>query len=276
MNRIIGLIAGHGQLPISVIESCLAQNIAIWPVFLDDGNDLNIPPLASIDYIILKLGQVGKLVEYFKEKKVTHIVIVGSVKRPNLTHLNVDLVGAKLIAKILKKRLLGDDNVLKTIAEFYTDYGFEILSAQNFIDKLVVEAGIIHQQDDKTLDMTSIKQGIKVAKKLGKSDIGQAVIVEDKYIIGVEAAEGTDALITRCAPLYKAKKQAILIKVAKPNQDERLDMPTIGPNTLHLANEHNIAGIVIEARKVYISEYQKVIELAKTYGIFLLAIDVSK
>ena len=223
----------------------------------------------------MKLGQVGKLIEYFREKKVTQIVIVGAVKRPNLTHLNVDLIGAKLLAKILKKRLLGDDNVLKTIAQFYTDYGFEIVGAQNFINKLVIEAGIVHNQDGKILDMEGIKQGIEIAKQFGRLDIGQSLIIENRYIIGVEAAEGTDELIKRCSNLYKAKKQAILIKIAKPNQDKRLDVPTIGPNTLDLANQNGLAGIVIEANKVYVSEYKKVIELAQAYDIFLLAIDTN-
>ncbi|MDF2965462.1 MAG: hypothetical protein K0Q51_850 [Rickettsiaceae bacterium] len=268
----VGLIAGQGELPYLVIDSCIKKSIPIFPIFLAGETEVNTSNLHNIDYKAFKIGQVGQILEYFKENNITDIVIVGGIKRPNLASIKVDFEGAKLLGKLLKNKILGDDKLLRVVAEFIESHGFKVISPQSLMDIGITlpEGVIVHSSHE--INMTDAELGLEVAQTLGRLDIGQAVIVEEGLIIGVEAAEGTDNLIKRCYEFHKSSKKAILVKACKPGQDTRLDMPTVGPSTVENAHLYGLAGIAIEADKVFVVDYEKVVEKAKEFDVFLVSI----
>ncbi len=273
-KRKVGLIAGSGDLPHIIIDSCRKNSTPICAVFLKgEANIIGAPELNKSDSIILALGQIGKLIDYFKQQMVTDIVFAGGVKRPAFTNLKVDFTGAKLLAKLLKCKVLGDDKLLKSIAEFFESYGFRVTSTQAVIHRgITSKEGIIFSSSATNINMDDIKLGLHVARTIGSLDIGQSVIVENGLILGIEAVEGTDNLLKRCKALTKEERKAILIKAKKPNQDERLDMPTIGIKTIENAYASGLAGIAIEADQVFIIDYEKVVEKARELDIFLISV----
>jgi DUF1009 family protein len=271
-TKIVGLIAGNGEIPYQIIDACIKKHIPIFPIFLEGEAEVKNYKLSQTPYKQFKIGQVGHILEYFKENSVTDIVIIGGIKRPNLTSLKVDLTGAKLLAKLLKHKILGDDKLLRTVAEFIEGHGFRVISPQAILASAITlpEGVIVHSNND--INMDDIRTGLEAARTIGLLDIGQSVIVEDGLIIGVEAVEGTDKLIKRCKDLLKSTKKAILVKAHKPNQDTRLDMPTIGPDTIENAHLNGLTGIAIEAENVFVVDYEKVVEKARELGVFLIAV----
>jgi DUF1009 family protein len=265
--RIIGLIAGHGSLPYMIIDACNKSNITIYPIFIEG----KASPQAE-QYPHLRIGEVGKAINYFKENGVTEIIFAGEVKRPNLSNIKVDLIGAKLLTKLLGAKFLGDDQLLRTIAKFFENYGFKVISPQSIFNQgITVSEGVIVPSQGK-INYNDIELGLTAARALGRLDIGQSIIIEMGVVIGVEAAEGTDNLIKRCKSLLKAEKKAILVKCSKPIQDHRLDMPSIGASTIDEAYNNGLAGIAIEADKVLVIDYEKLVEKANNLGIFLISV----
>ena len=162
------------------------------------------------------------------------------------------------------------------MADFFEHYGFTVISVQDIyanITMINTENNALTKHIPSTQDLIDIEFGKKVTIALGALDVGQSVIVEDGYVLGIEAAEGTDNLIIRCAGLRKKKTGAILIKMLKQNQDMRLDLPTIGPDTIKLLANYKYGGLAID-HKTIIIDPKATIELANNCGIFISTISL--
>lgn len=265
MSQIYGIIAGNGLLPISLVD-----------IFTKQGKDCYIAALEGEANPILyknyscrffKIGMVGSIINYFQEYNVRDIVIVGGVKRPNLQSIKVDLVGSRLIARILKQKFLGDDTILTIIIKFLEEYGFNIISNFNIIN---MDNKLTTKTRPSKGDLVDIELGVKLLDSIGDIDVGQSVIVEDGYIIGIEAAEGTDNLIKRCAALRKKSTGGVLVKMMKNTQDIRIDLPTIGPETINNLAACKYNGLAIQKDKVIIIKPKVTYELADKYRIFII------
>jgi UDP-2,3-diacylglucosamine hydrolase len=259
--RNIGIIAGSGQLPIEIAKIC-KNNCFIA--------DLAGAAYPGYNHKSFKLGQAGAILDYFKEHKVEHIIFAGAVKRPSLSSIKVDMAGAMLLAQIMKKKSLGDDILLKIIADFIEKRGFKIMPATDILTMQNNDNLALHRPSKQ--DKIDIEIGFKIIEKLGELDIGQAVVVENGYALGVEAAEGTDNLIARCAILRKNLKGGVVVKAMKPTQDQRFDIPTIGPDTILRLIENNYHGIAIKKNEVIILEPEKTYELANKNKIFIWSV----
>jgi len=263
----LGIIAGSGILPGEL--AIISKNLGKEPFIACITKEIEIDLIDHCDYRFFSIGSVGSIIEYFKSNKVKNIVFAGSIKRPNLSKLKVDIAGAHLLTKILKQKFLGDDKLLTIVAEFLGDKGFKIISAQ---DILMLESDYgqlsTNRQPSKQ-DLIDIELGLKVARSLGALDIGQSVIIEDGYVLGVEAAEGTENLIERCAVLRKKPYGGVLVKVLKPNQDVRLDIPSIGPETVNSLAKFKYNGVAIEAGSVIIISRESTYEFANEDDIFI-------
>lgn len=211
------------------------------------------------------IGHVGKILKFFKTNGVENIVLAGAIKRFNLSDVAVDFDGAKMLTKIMTSKILGDDKLLRIVADFIESKGFKIRSALDYITN---EAAATATKPSKAF-LNDIEYGKEVVVRLGDLDIGQAAIVERGVILGVEAAEGTDNLIKRCAELAKDKKASILVKMMKSNQDRRLDIPVIGIETIENAINANMAGIAIQKDSVIFIEPKKIASLADENGFFV-------
>lgn len=258
---ILGVIAGNGDLPEQVVNVYKKQGGSCFIVWLIDGH------IEGANQQNFKFGEVGKIINYFKENKVENVTLIGGVERPDLSSLKIDLVGSLLIAKIMQNKLKGDDNILKIIANFIETKGFKVISANDILGlendslKSMVQAS--------AQDIEDIKLGQKLLSILGEFDVGQSIIIDNGYVLGIEAAEGTDQLIRRCSDLKKSARSGILVKMPKPNQDQRMDQPVIGPETIKNIAMHNYLGLAIDPAGVLIVNKQETLRLIDEYKLFL-------
>ena len=261
----LGIIAGSGDLPQEIARLQQESGGEVVIAAIDQKNSFK-----NFEHKYFALGSVGAIFDYFKENSVEEIIIIGGVKRPDLKSLKVDLSGGILISKILKQKILGDDNLLKIVASYIESKGFKVISPETILKRRINYGEIITSKNDPSLEnKTDIEIGKEVIKALGKLDIGQSVVVSSGYVIGIEAAEGTDNLIDRCAVLRKEKKGGVLVKMSKSSQDMRLDVPVIGPDTIEKLAKNGFSGIAIEKDGVIIINPEKTKFLLDKNGIFL-------
>jgi DUF1009 family protein len=267
VKMVLGVIAGRGALPILLLNKAIETGTASFVALLDgfaDAKDFH-----SAESSIFRIGEVKKIIDFFKQNNVTHIVFAGKVDRPKWSDLYVDSMGGTVLARILKNKFIGDDNVMKTIALFVEELGFSILSPLDILQG-INNSSILTILKPSEEDLRDIELGLKVSKMIGEFDIGQAVVVENGYVLGVEAAEGTDGLIKRCGALKRNSDSCgVLIKTLKPQQSIKLDPPVVGITTIQNIAKSGLRGIAVEKSSVIILEIEKVINLANQLNIFI-------
>lgn len=213
----------------------------------------------------MRIGEAGKIITVLRDLGFHDLVLIGSVKRPKLTSMRPDLRTAKFFAK-LGLRALGDDGLLKAVRSELEEEGFIIHGIHELMPELLMPSGLVagspneRQQED-------IRVGLAASRKIGAEDIGQSVVVLNGIVIGTEDEGGTNALIKRAA-----KTGAILVKSSKPQQDRKLDMPTIGLETVRLCASLGYAGIAAEAGGVLVADRDDMIEAANRAGMFWVGV----
>jgi DUF1009 family protein len=266
----LGIIAGRGALPILLSKQAYQANCTPFIALLEGFADKeDFDAFLSSNF---KLGEVKKIVEFFAQNGVKDLVFAGKIDRPKWSSLYVDSLGGKLLARIFKNKLLGDDTAMQIVAGFVEELGFKILSPLEILKNYDMSNVLTTLQPSK-LDLQDIEIGIKASKIIGGLDIGQAVIVERGLILGVEGVEGTDNLIQRCGSLKKHDKPSgVLVKTLKPQQSIKLDPPTIGTDTIINLAEAGFQGLSIEKNKVIILNPEQVVSLANQLNIFISVI----
>lgn len=266
----LGIVCGGGELPVRVITAAKQQNIPL--VIAAIKGVTNKALVNHHNHFWISLGQVGALLDNFTQHGVTHICFAGAIKRPSILSLKLDNLGKELFKQYFAK-VGGDNSLLSLIVNlFETRYGFKVVGA-HAIDKSII-ADIFPTQVIPSNYGLDIKLGFKIAKQIGSLDIGQSLVIQQQMIIAVEAVEGTDNLIKRSKYLLKkAGSKGILIKVKKPNQETRIDLPTIGINTIKNIKKAGLAGIAVEKGSTIILNPKEIISYANKYNLFLVAID---
>jgi len=266
----LGVIAGGGSLPAQLLSACDKKGIEPFIVAFDGQTDLTI--LKDRRYLLTRMGAAGLIINTLKSQNIRDLVFIGSIRRPSLKEMRPDLRTLKFYTR-LAAHVLGDDGLLKAMKKELERDGFRLHGVQYFADDLVASAGPVGLHHPKEADQKDIQRGLTVNQSLGRLDIGQGVVVQEGIVLGIEAAEGTDELIRRCGLLKRAGRGPILIKTSKPGQDQDLDLPTIGPDTVINAAENGFAGIVIEAGRTLLSEPDRIAALANKAGIFVIGIE---
>ncbi len=263
----LGIIAGKGLLPSEIAALCVqnGRECCIAAIF----GESDVCSFSQFQYKEVPMGSVGSLFEYFNENNVKEIVIVGSIIRPDLKSIKVDMTGSLLIAKILKNKFLGDDSILQLITKFIESKGFKVISPIEILKISNYQERYTSKNTPSAQDDIDIKIGINVLNNLGAMDVGQSVIVANGLVLGIEAAEGTDELIRRCQVLRKDDKGGVLVKMSKTSQDMRLDVPTIGPDTIFYLAKHGYNGIALETSRVIIAKPLETIELLNSNDLFI-------
>ena len=230
--------------------------------------------LGNSPHKIVRLGAIGGIISEFKKQKIQDVVMVGSITRPPWQDLRPDFRGLKLLPKLLNSRQ-GDGDILKVAISELEEEGFRVVGVDQVLPDLLTPLGKIGALFPNATTRKDISLGISVAKAIGDLDIGQAVVIQQGIVLGVEAAEGTKLLLCRCSQLSKKGEKGVLIKVKKSHQDPRADLPTIGPQTVLQVNEAGLGGVAVEAGSSLIIQREEVIRLADGFGIFLLGIDLN-
>lgn len=267
----LGIIAGQGDLPALIADAANAQDRAPFILALEGQTS---PDLAvGHDHTWVRLGAVGMAIEALQAAGCKDVVFAGAVKRPSLFSLGLDGRGAKLFAKF-GKAALGDDRLLTILVKELEGEGLNVVGAEDVLAGLLVEAGMLgRHRPDETADI-DIALGLEVTKVIGALDIGQAAIVQQGVVLGVEGVEGTDGLIRRCADLRRDGPGGVLVKIKKPGQERRVDLPTIGVETVRAAAEAGLRGIAIQAGATLVLHREDVITAADAAGLFLVAVTV--
>ena len=208
---------------------------------------------------------------HFLKQGVDEVVLIGSVRRPSLREIIPDWYTFKFLCSIWSQKL-GDDALLRRIIQLFEKEGMKVIGIQDVIPNLQVPEGVLGKINPTKLEKSDVDYGFEIAKKLGQVDVGQGVIVQQGLVLSLEGIEGTDALIKRTKQLKRKGGSGVLVKVSKPQQDLRVDMPTIGMNTVRLIHESGLKGIAVEADSVLLVDIEKTIELADKLGVFILGL----
>lgn len=269
----IGIVAGGGNLPRRLIEQLKSSGRPYELVALRKNASAETTKGESCIWV--RLGEAGKCVKYFQEKKVEEIVFIGSVKRPSLFDLCPDAFTRKFLSNIGFKAF-GDDNLLKKVISFVEkETGFSIVGIHDVMSGITAPIGVMGQIQPDEQAINDIKYGIKIARGIGNLDIGQSVIIQQGIVLGVEAVEGTDNLIKRCKKLSRAGVGGVLVKIKKPNQEKRTDLPTVGVRTLVNAKKSGLRGIAVQANYTLIVDREELVKKADKLGLFVTGIEVT-
>ena len=266
----LGIVAGQGDLPIMTIKACQEQGRPFHVLAIEGHAE---PERYLKDWPVswIRLGKVGKALKIAKENNVEEIVMIGAVRRPSFLQLFPDWRGLRFFSKAGIKAL-GDDGLLRAAIQEIEKEGFKVIGADEILKDCVSTLGIYGKIQPDKQAMQDIAKGFEVAKELGKADVGQSVVVADGLVLGVEAIEGTDALITRSGPLARSKIKPVLVKVKKPQQERRADLPTIGVKTIENASAAGFCGIAIEAGTTLVVDKAEVIKRANKLGLFVMGV----
>ena len=275
----IGLIAGNGDLPHQVIAGAVEAGYAVSTITFKGMTPPETFTPAAKPFGIAELGGV---VKYFKRQKCTNICMAGQVERPDFSKLKPDMKALKYLPGAVSAARKGDDSLLSYLLSVFEKEGFEIISSQALCDHLLIPEGhmgavrLTKQHRDDAL------KACEIARDIGAKDIGQAVVVCDGLVLAVEAQEGTDAMLMRVADLPANKRgdnvsrRGVLAKLLKPGQDNRVDMPTIGPKTIDLAIKAGLAGIVVESGRAFCIDKAQTVEAADKAGLFIVGLPAPK
>ena len=265
----IGIIAGGGSLPVAVAEAARTSGYSPFIIGLTGNASTRIE---RFPHAYAGIGQVGFTLRTLRGEGCQRVVLVGSLRRPNLFRLKLDTGFFRHLPQLLRLFKGGDDAVLRRVARFFEGQGFEVAGVHEVAPRLLAPPGVFSAVSPDAATLEDIRLGFRVARALGSFDIGQGAVVARQYVLAVEAAEGTDAMLRRCRDLnnwgFKSRK-GVLVKAPKPGQDLRLDMPVIGPRTIELASEAGLAGIAVAAGAVLLADQQELVEKADRFGLFL-------
>jgi len=268
--RPLGILAGGGTLPRRVAEAAAAQGRPVFIVAFT--GQFDPATVAGFPHISLRIGEAGRILSEMRKAGVVDLVMAGGVRRPSLSELGLDWRGVQLFARI-GAGALGDNGLLAAIGRELEREGFRLVGAGEILASGAIAAGVLGRQHPDEQALSDIAHGVLVARALGIVDVGQSVVVQQGLVLGVEAIEGTDALLRRVGSLRRDGLGGVLVKIAKPQQDRRIDLPTIGPATVALAVEAGLRGIAVEAGSTIILDQAATVAAADGAGIFLVALD---
>lgn len=265
----LGILAGGGSVPGEIAAAARARGWPVHVVAIDGEAD------ASFDGLSLtrvNWGQIGGMLRAFRRSGVTHLVIVGRVRRPDLTRLKPDFGLIRAIPAIL--RILsagGDDGVLRGVVRFFEHNGLKVIGPLDVAPQLALAPGAVSDVLAGPDDATDIARGLDLVRALGPYDVGQGVVVRGGTIVAIEGAEGTDGMLARVTP-PAAGRRGVLVKRPKPQQDMRVDVPVIGPETVSNAARAGLAGVAVLSGHVMITQRDEVERRAHDSGLFVTGV----
>jgi UDP-2,3-diacylglucosamine hydrolase len=269
-RRVLGILAGGGQLPGQVAAAARAAGRRVFLVGLEGFAEPAV--LAPWPHEMVRILAAGRIIAALREHGCQDLVLVGPVRRPSLLDLRPDGEAARILARIGRAAFAGDDGLLTAVIRIFAEEGFRVLGAHEILNEALGPAGRLSQAAPDAVAMADIHRGIAVARALGAIDVGQGCVVQQGIVLAVEAAEGTDAMLARCAPLARPGRGGVLVKLVKPGQDRRTDLPTIGPETLRGATAAGLRGVAFEAGGTILAERDAAIAAADEVGLFLLGL----
>ena len=282
----LGLIAGNGRFPFLLLEAARARGIAVVVAAIKEETDPEMDLRAAADAAVqvhwLSLGELTRLIETFRDAGITQAVMAGQVKHKQIfSSIRPDWRLAKLL---LNLRTRNTDMLLSAVAKVLADEGIELISSTAYLEPLLAKPGILTARVPNPGERDDIAYGRTVASALAGYDLGQTVVVAGKACIAIEAMEGTDATIERAGVIMQAlaaegqastlERGLTVVKVAKPKQDMRFDVPVIGPGTIRVMQDAGATCLAVEAGRTLIFDQETVREQADAAAIAIVAEEI--
>lgn len=271
MPRKLAIVAGSGELPPRVAAAALAQGREIFVVALEGFAEP--ASIGCFPHEFFRIGRVAAMLAAVRREGCQDVVMIGRVRRPTWFELRLDAATAKLAARIGKAMFAGDDGFLSAIVRILGEEGLRVIGAHDILDDLLGPEGVLTKAQPDEQAMSDIRHGFRVAKLLGQADVGQGCVVQHGFVLAVEAVEGTDAMLVRAGTLRREGPGGVLVKVAKPDQEKRADLPTIGLNTVRNAAAAGLRGLAFEANATILAQREACVAAADKAGLFMLGLD---
>lgn len=269
ITKKIGLIAGSGQFPIIFSKIAGSKGFLVYAAaFLNEAEQTLKEHVEKIEW--LHLGQVKRLVNFFKKNEINEVVMLGAIKKTRMFFdVKPDIKAISLIARMKSTH---DDGLLTAFAGMLEKEGIIVKSSTFLLPDLLAQEGCWTKQKPTRAEKADIDIGLHIAKEIGRLDIGQCVVVCGGSVLAVEAIDGTDATIRRGGKLGNG--EAVIVKVCKPEQDTRFDMPAVGVQTIRTMYESGVKVLAVEAKKAVVFDREEMITLADNSGISIVAVSV--
>jgi UDP-2,3-diacylglucosamine hydrolase len=264
--EILGIIAGSGVYPRLLADSARKSGVKkiVAAAFSGETDEALAQYVDAIEW--LRVGQLGKLLNTFRAHDVHHAIMAGQIAPKNLFDLRPDWKALLILARLKQRNA---ETIFAAIADELSKIDIELLPATSFLEKEIAAAGLIAGPKLSRSEEQDVDLGWTVAKEIARLDIGQTVIVKKGTVLAVEGFDGTNETIKRGGKL--ARKGGVMVKVAKPNQDMRFDVPVIGVETIRIAQESNIRAVAVEAGKTLLLEREAIVDLANRARISVIA-----
>jgi len=264
----IGLIAGYGGLPVIAAEKLLNDGHEVYIVALYEEVTADFSHLENIAVEKFSITQVGKVIKALVKNDVKNVLFAGKVNKTLLfSDLKFDLTAIKLLAAAKNRK---DDTLMGIICDEMKSNGINVLKQSEVFSHLLIEKGVFSRKKPTEEQMQDVFFGLEIAKELGRIDTGQTVVVKNKAVMALEAIEGTDKAVERGCQL--AKQDAVVVKCAKPSQDERFDIPTVGVDTLKNISNNNGRILAVEANSTFVVDKKACIDYADKHKLIFMAI----
>ena len=267
MSEKIGIIAGGGQFPLLFAGAAKKEGRKVVIVAHKGESRPDLEEIAD-RFCWIKLGQLGKIIKFFKNEGVTSTVFLGTITKTRIFYdILPDLKGLSLWNKIDIRQ---DDAILRAIAGELEKEGIKVLESTLYLKEFLFPKGILTRKSPSASNIDDIRFGWQIARGIGRMDIGQCVVVRDRTVLAIEAIEGTDAAIKRGGALGREK--AVVVKVKKPGQDFRFDLPAIGTDTIDSMTSVKAEVLAVETGQALLFDGKEVIRLADKAGIIVIGI----
>jgi DUF1009 family protein len=269
----LGLLAGIGHLPVDVAQSAKKLGYKVVAIAVVADTDPELPENADVFYTI-NVGKVGKILQTLKQHDVKNVTMIGKVTKEVLYKNGVmipDLTTIRVLASLPDRK---DDTIMNAIVKLIEDTGMHVMDQTVLIQPLLPEPGVLTKRKPTEQEWEDMRFGFRMAKELGRLDIGQTVVVKNRAVMALEAIEGTDACILRGG--FLGKGGVVVAKTAKPAQDNRFDMPSVGTTTLTSMIHAGATGIVIEAGRTLLVDRKRTLAMAEEKGITIVSMSESE
>lgn len=271
----LGVVAGGGELPRAIAESARDAGRKVFVLALRGSSE---DWVSNFSHEWVALGETGKAFKQLRAADVGDVLLAGKVERPKFSDIRLDAKSVMLAPRVMAAALKGDDALLRSLVELFESEGFHVIGAAEAAPDLIAAVGPLGQRRPSPEQEKDIHLALNVVRSLGELDVGQAAAVCAGLTLAVEAAEGTDAMISRIATLPEhvrgtpAKRRGVLAKAPKPVQDHKTDLPVIGVQTVRNVAAVGLAGIAVEAGGALIVDKRAVAQEADKLGLFVIGV----
>lgn len=264
----IAIIAGNGKFPLFLVKAAKATGVEVIAVAISSEADKQIERIANKTYWV-NIGEAKKLIETLQKEQIKYVVMAGKITKTTIIKesLRLDEEAKRLFARVIDRR---DDTLLSAVANRLKDFNIELIDSTTFVKGMMPSKGALTKRRPDAEESEDIKFGFKIAKEMGRLDIGQSVAIKGKAVIAIEAIEGTDEMIKRAGRF--AGPKTVIVKVSKPGQDMRFDVPVVGLKTIASLKETGASVLAVEADKVLMLEKEEVVKEADDIGLSIMAV----